>query len=255
MEKKSRVLKGFLVWGLCLEWCIPHFVCLDQFKGHLGGRGRRGLWGGWSLGSLFLKRVPWFGVRGGWRFLKGSKSIQWCKTVRKGWFEITQRKENFVKIFYTFLKPEEEGDFLMEVVWNSRVPMKMAFFAWEAVWRSILTLDRLKRREWSLANRWSPQMEEETTNHTLLHCVKGLVEPAIFAFWSGMGITKEGLWGKTQREVWRQPHCAYFGPYGKMGIARLLKIRDSSIKPSKCCFRMLLYCSLRSPWMQAPFLF
>ena len=39
------------------------------------------------------------------------------------------------------------------VVWNSWVPVRVSFFAWEATWVKILTLDQLKKRGWKMPNR------------------------------------------------------------------------------------------------------
>ena len=50
------------------------------------------------------------------------------------------------------------------------------FFAWEAVWGKILTLDQLKRRGFAFANRCFLCHEwEETVDHLLLHCEKSRV--------------------------------------------------------------------------------
>ncbi|RVX21198.1 LINE-1 reverse transcriptase-like [Vitis vinifera] len=40
-------------------------------------------------------------------------------------------------------------------IWVDKVPSKVAFFAWEASWEKVLTLDRLQRRGWHLPNRES----------------------------------------------------------------------------------------------------
>ncbi|RVW40773.1 Structural maintenance of chromosomes protein 5 [Vitis vinifera] len=37
---------------------------------------------------------------------------------------------------------------------GDKVPTKVAFFAWEATWRKILTLDKLQKRGWHLSNRY-----------------------------------------------------------------------------------------------------
>ena len=53
------------------------------------------------------------------------------------------------------------------------MPPKVAFFAWEASWGKILTLEQLQRRRYSLANRCFLCLSEvETVDHLLLHCVK-----------------------------------------------------------------------------------
>ena len=52
-----------------------------------------------------------------------------------------------------------------------KVPTKVVFFAWEATWGKVLTLDRLQRRGWQFPNRcFLCGCEEETVNHILLHC-------------------------------------------------------------------------------------
>ena len=38
--------------------------------------------------------------------------------------------------------------FLKKCIWVDKVPTKAVFFAWEATWGKILTLDRLKKRGW-----------------------------------------------------------------------------------------------------------
>ena len=44
--------------------------------------------------------------------------------------------------------------FLKKNIWADKTPTKAAFFAWEATWGKILTLDRLKKRGWQLPNRY-----------------------------------------------------------------------------------------------------
>ena len=48
---------------------------------------------------------------------------------------------------------------------------KSAFFAWEAAWGKVLTLDRLQKRGWQLPNCcFLCGCEKETVNHILIHC-------------------------------------------------------------------------------------
>ena len=52
-------------------------------------------------------------------------------------------------------------------------PPKWVFFAWEASWWKVLTSYQLKRRGWTLANRFFFCLaKEESTNHILIHCMK-----------------------------------------------------------------------------------
>ena len=47
---------------------------------------------------------------------------------------------------------------------------KLSFFAWKASWERFLTLDRLQKRGWALANRcFLCQTFEEPIDHLLLH--------------------------------------------------------------------------------------
>ena len=58
-------------------------------------------------------------------------------------------------------------------IWNPVIPPRMGFFAWEASWGKVLTLDQLKRRGRALANRcFLCEEDEEDINHLLLHCKK-----------------------------------------------------------------------------------
>ena len=54
--------------------------------------------------------------------------------------------------------------------------IRVNFFAYEAVWEKILTLDMLKRRGWSLLNKsYLCKGERESANHILLHCPKAIM--------------------------------------------------------------------------------
>ena len=59
-----------------------------------------------------------------------------------------------VKSLYKALEPKRLGDFPSRVIWNSLVPPRVSFFAWEAMWKKALTLDRIQRRGFSLASLW-----------------------------------------------------------------------------------------------------
>ena len=70
---------------------------------------------------------------------------------------------------------EERGaePFPKRMVWNQLVPTKAGFFVWEAWWGKVLTLDQLKRRGFSLANRcYLCGEEEENIDHLPIHCLK-----------------------------------------------------------------------------------
>ena len=64
--------------------------------------------------------------------------------------------------------------FPMKNIWKLCVKPKVSFFAWEASWGKVLTLDQVKKKKgWALANRcYFCQAEKESTNHLLLHYEK-----------------------------------------------------------------------------------
>ncbi|RVX06497.1 putative ribonuclease H protein [Vitis vinifera] len=76
-----------------------------------------------------------------------------------------------VKEAYRLLTKSDDIDFPSRSIWVARVPTKVAFFAWEATWGKVLTLDRLQRRGVQLPNCcFLCGCEEESVNHILIHC-------------------------------------------------------------------------------------
>ncbi|KAL6311858.1 hypothetical protein AAG906_021563 [Vitis piasezkii] len=57
-----------------------------------------------------------------------------------------QGRSGQVKEAYRLLTKSNDTDFPSRSIWVARVPTKVAFFAWEATWGKVLTLDRLQRR-------------------------------------------------------------------------------------------------------------
>ena len=104
------------------------------------------------------------------------------------------------------------------------MPTKFGFFAWEASWGKVLTLDQLKKRGRALANRCFLCGEgEETIDHLLLHCSKAKILwdllLAIFGFsWVFPLFVKESLltWhgsfvGKRRKKAWMTaPLCIFW---------------------------------------------
>ena len=114
---------------------------------------------------------------------------------------------------------------------------KLSFFVWEASWGRVLTLDRLQKRGWALANRcFLCQMVEESIDHLLLHCEKTREVWMLFlslfgVSWVFLYSVKETLlgWrgssmGKKRNEVWQVGPLCYFGLFGRQGIKLPLKI-------------------------------
>ncbi|RVW53495.1 Mitochondrial Rho GTPase 1 [Vitis vinifera] len=72
---------------------------------------------------------------------------------------------------YKSLSGYSIGAFPNRRIWMDKVPTKVSFFAWEAAWGKIFTLDKLQRRGWQFPNRcYLCGCEEENANHILLHC-------------------------------------------------------------------------------------
>ena len=109
-------------------------------------------------------------------------------------------------------------------IWVDMVPSKVAFFAWEATWEKILTLDRLQVHGWQLPNCcFLCGCEEENVNHILLHCavVRTLWEIAFALFgvqWVLPERVKEALFcwqgsfvGKKRKKIWKSiPLCIFW---------------------------------------------
>ena len=129
-----------------------------------------------------------------------------------------------VKSLYKALDSERREEFPASIIWNSLVPLRVSFFAWEATWKKSITLDRLQRRGFSLANRrYLCLVEEESIDHILLHC--GLARSLWSLLFSLFGVSwvlpssiREALlgWlgpcvGKERRKVWRSaPLCLFW---------------------------------------------
>ena len=129
-----------------------------------------------------------------------------------------------VKSLYKDLDPERREEFPANIIWNSLVPPRVSFFVWEATWKKSITLDRLQRRGFSLANRcYLCLVEEESIDHILLHC--GLARSLWSLLFSLFGVSwvlpssiREALlgWlgpcvGKEKRKVWRSaPLCLFW---------------------------------------------
>ena len=75
-----------------------------------------------------------------------------------------------VRFMYRKLMHYLPTDFPWRSIWNPIIPPKLGFFAWEASWGKVLTLDQLKRRGIPLVNMCFLCEEEEIIDHLLIHC-------------------------------------------------------------------------------------
>ena len=99
-----------------------------------------------------------------------------------------------VKSLYKALQRVSLASFPSKIIWNSCVQPKISFFAWEASWGRVLTLDRLRKRGWALENRcFLCQKSGESIDHLLLHCERTReVWTLLLFFWSFLGLSAFG---------------------------------------------------------------
>ena len=114
-------------------------------------------------------------------------------------------------------------DFPSRSIWNPIVPPKLGFFAWEASWGKVLTLDQLKRRGIHIANRcFLCEEHEETIDHLLIHCSRAkmlwdLLLAITEANWVFPSTVRQLLlaWqsasvGKKRKRVWMAAPLCFF---------------------------------------------
>ena len=124
-----------------------------------------------------------------------------------------------------------------KIIWNSCVQPKLSFFAWEALWGKVLTLNCLQKRGCALSNRcFLCQMFEGSIDHLLLHCEKTrevwmLLLSLFGVSWVFPFSVKETLlgWrgsfvGKKRKVCGKWDRYVCFGPFERQGIKLPLKI-------------------------------
>ena len=83
----------------------------------------------------------------------------------------SKKTDYFFISMYSLLDLSPPLDFPSRSIWNPIVPPKLSFFTWEAYEGKVLTLDQLKKRGFTLANRcFLCEEEKETIDHMLIHC-------------------------------------------------------------------------------------
>ena len=109
-------------------------------------------------------------------------------------------------------------------IWNPIVPPKIGFCACEASWGKVLTLDQLKRRGVTLANRCFLYEEgEESIDHLLIHCPRAKMPWELFlvivgSSWVFPQMVRQTLlvWqsanvGKKRKRIWMEtPLCLFW---------------------------------------------
>ncbi|RVX21093.1 putative ribonuclease H protein [Vitis vinifera] len=167
----NQILDRCVVFRDSVVHCFPHLFAMavqrnstvEEMWDQNSGRGN------WNLNFLRDFNDWEMGLVGDFlQVLRGHKpsgvedSVLWSK----------ERRAHFrVKEAYNLLVRSDDTGFPSKSIWVTRVPTKVCFFAWEATWGRVLTLDRLQRRGLQLPNRcFLCGCEEESVNHILLHC-------------------------------------------------------------------------------------
>ena len=115
---------------------------------------------GFVLGMLYSKNVRGF----------GADKVCWKPAMSKG-FE--------VRGFYHALSPCFDISFPWKMVWQSKIPPRVAFFSWIAALGKILTTDNIWNRHIAVLD-WCYMCKRcgESVDHLLPHC------PIAYEFWS-----------------------------------------------------------------------
>jgi hypothetical protein len=93
---------------------------------------------------------------------QGEDKLWWIPS-RKGTFEVSS--------FYRPLSTQGPSSFPWKGIWRTKVPPRVAFFAWTATRGKILTIDNLRRRGMIVVNRcWLCESDGESVDHLLIHC-------------------------------------------------------------------------------------
>ena len=99
----------------------------------------------------------------GKKIIESQEDLMFLKETKNGNFSM--------KLLFKAMDRSENVVFPYKFIWNSWVPMKVGFFAWEASWGKVLTLDNLKKKGRALANRcFLCGKEVETVDHLFAHC-------------------------------------------------------------------------------------
>ena len=129
------------------------------------------------------------------------------------------------------------------------MPPRVSFFAWEAMWKKVLTLDCIQRRGFSLAHRcYLCLSEEESIDHILLHCVLArrlwnLLFSLFGVSWVLLYSVREALlgWlgpcvGKERERVWFSAPLCLFWIVWKERNSRAFENEGHSVQGCKSFF-------------------
>ena len=164
------------------KWCGDKSLC-ESFPSSFSISSSKEVWvtdgwnpnsdgGGWT--PLFSRAFNDWEVELVECFLQKIQAFRVCRDVKDRVIWINSKCGTFsVKSFYSILEPGDSPLLPSGSIWRASVSPKVTFFAWEASWEKVLTLDQLQRKGHFLENRCFLCLSEvETVDHLLLHCVK-----------------------------------------------------------------------------------
>ena len=212
-----------------------------------------GGWGGWN--PCFLRAFNDWEIEEASSFMEQLHRSRVIEVVedRVSWTET--KSGNFsVKSLYLAMEAGGSTRFPSSLIWNANVQPKISFFVWEATWGKALTLDKVQKRGWALANRCFLCLEnEETIDHLLLHCSRtkvlwDLLFTVFGVSWVLPYSVKETLlsWhgsfvGKKRKKVWRAAPLHIFWTVWKARNRLAFKDDTLSIQRLKYSFIFSLW--------------
>ena len=117
----------------------------------------------------------------------GSDKLCWKLSSSRG-FTVSK--------YYHSLSPSSAISFPWKMMWQSKVPPRVAFFSWTAALGKILTIDNLRKRHFVVLE-WCFMCKRcgESVDHLLLHC------PIAYEMWSMIFCLFGICWVMPQRVV------------------------------------------------------
>ncbi|RVW93977.1 Retrovirus-related Pol polyprotein from transposon RE1 [Vitis vinifera] len=163
-----------MVWGFSFGSSFPSLFALTNDKeesvANVWDSLAEGGWGGWN--PCFVRAFNDWEVEEASSFMERLHHSRVIEDVedKVSWTETKSGKFS-VKSLYLAIEAGGSARFPSSLIWSANVQPKISFFAWEATWGKALTLDKIQKRGWALANRCFLCLEnEETIDHLLLHC-------------------------------------------------------------------------------------
>ena len=200
-----------------------------------------------SKGDMVADLLEINGTEGGWNFRFERHLNDWeLEEAQRFICTVSTKSLNPLSVNRIWWNGENDGMFSVKssydlydggrphlvpvnMIWNPIVPTKVGFFVWEVWWRKILTMDQLKKHDFSLASRCPfCGQKEEALEHLFIHYSK------IWDLWTTLFSLSDGGWV-----------CPYLVKDLLMGWVRLpLKKKEAKL------WRALPLCLLWAIWME-----